>query len=82
MPDRPGRDPAEDRRRIGRAVAEWGALALASVSVLSALVVWHLVRRGRLIRENLGPPRVVQLPEGEPAAEPAPPDPSKAPEPD
>jgi hypothetical protein len=57
------RPSAEAHRRIARAAATWGLLTLGSVAVLAALIVWHLVRRGRLIRQNLGPPRVVRLPE-------------------
>jgi hypothetical protein len=49
----------EGRRRVGRAAATWLALALASIVTLGSLVVWHLIRRGRLIREGLGPPRIV-----------------------
>ena len=30
---------------------------------LGALLIWHFVRRGRLIRERLSPPRTVRLPE-------------------
>ncbi len=53
----------DDRRRIGRAVATWGGMTLSGVVLLTAFVLWHLVRRGRLLRDRLGPPRVVQLPE-------------------
>ena len=30
---------------------------------IGGLVIWHLVRRGRLIRERQGPPRIVRMPE-------------------
>jgi hypothetical protein len=53
----------EGRRRVGRAAATWLALALVSIVTLGALVVWHLIRRGRLIRESLGPPRIVDRPD-------------------
>jgi hypothetical protein len=53
----------EVRHRLGRALATWTALTLAAVVILGALVVWHLVRRGRLLRERLGPPRKVDLPD-------------------
>lgn len=56
----------EARRRIGRAYAEFLAVVLASVAGLSALVLWHLARRGRLIRDRLGPPRSVEWPRGLP----------------
>lgn len=37
-------------------------VGVATIAVLGALIVWHLLRRGRLIREGLSPPRPVQLP--------------------
>jgi hypothetical protein len=61
----PAVDP-EAYRRIGHAAATWLGLTLAAIAILSVGVIWHLVRRGRLIRERLGPPRAVQLPELEP----------------
>jgi hypothetical protein len=69
----------EARRRIGHAAATWLSLVLVAVAGLGALVVWHLVRRGRLIRERLGPPRVVRLPDLEPPATAAVPPPREEP---
>jgi hypothetical protein len=46
-------------------VALWGGLTLGGVAALGALVIWHLRRRGQLLRERLGPPRVVRWPEGD-----------------
>jgi hypothetical protein len=66
----------EDRRRIGRAAALWGYLALGSIVTMTALILWHLARRGRLIRDRLGPPRVVRLPELERPGPDGPPGPS------
>ena len=62
MPE-PRRPSPESRRRIAHATATWGFLTLGTVATLAALIIWHLIRRGRLIREGLGPPRVVRLPE-------------------
>lgn len=45
------------RAPVTRAVVGLLAVALVSVGALGALVVWHLLRRGRLIRDRLGPPR-------------------------
>jgi hypothetical protein len=61
----PKPDPAtpEARRRVRRLAATWGTLALGSIVTLVVLIVWHLIRRGRLIRQGLGPPRVVRLPD-------------------
>lgn len=53
----------EVRHRLGRALATWTALTLAAVVLLGALAVWHLVRRGRLLRDRLGPPRKVEVPD-------------------
>ena len=60
--ERPDLKP-EERVRIGRAVVTllgWGLFASA---VLGLLALWHLVRRGRVLRANLNPPKVVSLPE-------------------
>jgi hypothetical protein len=65
----------EAKRRVGRAAAIWGALALGSIVTITAMIIWHLIRRGRLIRERLQPPRKVDL------AVPMPADPGPAPEP-
>jgi hypothetical protein len=48
---------------LGRAVASLIGTALVAAVVLWVLIIWHLMRRGRLIRERLSPPRVVRLPE-------------------
>ena len=50
----------EIRRRVRRLAATWMGLVLGAVATLSALILWHLVRRGRLLRENLAPPREVR----------------------
>jgi hypothetical protein len=51
---------AARRRKIAYATKLWGLLALSGVGLLSAMAIWHLVRRGRLVRANLGPPRPVR----------------------
>ena len=53
----------EARSRLGRAVAVLLGTALVAMGAIGALVIWHLVRRGRLIRERLSPPRIVRMPE-------------------
>ena len=65
MPDASAADPRrrDARRRIGRVAATWGALTLVAVATLAGLILWHLIRRGRLIRQGLSPPRVVRLPD-------------------
>jgi hypothetical protein len=60
--------PPEDRTRIGRAVSALLAVGLASIAAIGVLAIWHLVRRGRLIREQLGNPRVAKLPISDPSA--------------
>jgi hypothetical protein len=64
--ERPDLKP-EDRKRIGRAVSGLLAAGLAGIAALGALAIWHLVRRGRLIRERLAPPKPVKLPEVDPS---------------
>ena len=47
---------------ISRAVVSLLGVSVFAIGAIGALVVWHLVRRGRLIREGLSPPRAVRLP--------------------
>jgi hypothetical protein len=49
----------EARPRVGKAIAALLGTGLVTLAVLGALLMWHIMRRGRLIRERLGPPRVV-----------------------
>jgi hypothetical protein len=51
------------RSRLGRAVAILLGTTLVAVAAVGALVIWHLIRRGRLIKQRLNPPRQVWLPE-------------------
>lgn len=53
----------EARRRLAQAVATLLGTALIALGAIGVLLIWHLVRRGRLIQERLNPPRIVQLPE-------------------
>ncbi|MEW4570187.1 hypothetical protein AB1L88_20160 [Tautonia sp. JC769] len=55
-------DPAA-RRRIGRAYAEFLAVVLVAIASITALVLWHLARRGRILRQNLGQPRRISWPD-------------------
>jgi hypothetical protein len=48
---------------LGRAVAVLLGTGLVALAALGALLIWHVVRRGRLIRERLHAPRLVRLPE-------------------
>ena len=76
MPDPPRRSSVpllnrddltpHDRVRIGRAASALLAVGLAAIAAIGSLAIWHLIRRGRLIRERLAPPRIVRLPEIEP----------------
>src|SRR5208337_3614829 len=53
----------EARPRLSRAVGSLLATALVAIAVLGLLLIWHLRRRAQLIRDRLGPPRVVSLPD-------------------
>jgi hypothetical protein len=55
------------RPRVSRAVASLLAASVAAIAVVGALIIWHLVRRGRLIREGLNHPRPVRWPAVEPS---------------
>ena len=54
------------RERVGWAVASLLGAGLATIAVLGVLLIWHVRRRARLIRERLGPPRAARLPEFDP----------------
>jgi hypothetical protein len=49
----------EDRKKIASATKLWGYLTLSGVVLLAALTIWHIIRRGRLLRSSLAPPRAV-----------------------
>jgi hypothetical protein len=53
----------EARSRLGRAVAALLGTFLVAVAVFGGLLIWHIRRRARLIRERLNAPRVVRLPD-------------------
>jgi hypothetical protein len=53
----------EARPRLGRAIAALLGTGLVALAAIGALAIWHLARRGRLIRERLNASRVVHLPE-------------------
>jgi len=53
----------EAKRRVGWAAVTWMGMALVVVATLGVFVIWHLVRRGRLIRDGQPPPRHIELPE-------------------
>lgn len=48
--------PAE-RRKIAKAATLWGGLVLTGTSLIAGLTIWHLIRRGRLLRDALDPPK-------------------------
>ncbi len=53
----------EVRPRLGRAIAMLLGTGLIAFAAVGGLLIWHIIRRGRLIRERLSAPRVVHLPE-------------------
>jgi hypothetical protein len=57
------------RGRVRSAVVSLLAASVASIAVVGALAIWHLVRRGRMIRQRLAPPRPVRWPPLEPETE-------------
>jgi hypothetical protein len=57
------REKPEARSRVGRAVAGLLGTTLVALAAVGGLLIWHLARRGRLIRDRLNPPRNVRLPE-------------------
>ncbi len=53
----------ESRPRLARAFAELIGATLVALVAVGGLLIWHIIRRGRVIRERLGQPRTVELPE-------------------
>lgn len=68
--DRRVRLRPEDRRNIARLTSLWGMLTLSGLTILAGMTIWHLIRRGRLIRSMLPPPRSVEPLEIPPPVEP------------
>jgi hypothetical protein len=53
----------KERARIGRAVGWLLVSGLSSITALGSLAIWHLIRRGRLLRESLANPKKIELPD-------------------
>lgn len=53
----------EARPRLAKAFGALLGTTLVAITAMSILLIWHLMRRARLIRERLNPPRMVKLPE-------------------
>jgi hypothetical protein len=70
--DPPARRDGPKRRRVGQALRLWGVVTLGGLVVLAALTLAYLVRRGRRLREQLGPARRVAWPEVPEPERPAP----------
>lgn len=56
-------DRPEARPRVRRAVWALMSTAVVSIAAIGALLIWHLSRRARLIREQLKPPRRSDFPD-------------------
>lgn len=70
MKDEPPKTPLrqllerpEARPRVKQAVASLLGVGVFAIGVIGVLVIWHLVRRGRLIRDRLSAPRDARLPD-------------------
>jgi hypothetical protein len=53
----------EARPQLRRAIGSLLGVVLVFVAVLGGLLIWHLMRRAQLIRNRLGSPRNVSLPD-------------------
>ena len=62
------REHPDARGRLARAVGSLMGAAIVGLAAIGLLLIWHLARRGRLIREGLSNPRAVRLPEVDPGA--------------
>jgi hypothetical protein len=48
----------EAHPRIGKAIAALLGTGLVTLAAMGALLIWHIKRRSRLLRERLDPPRI------------------------
>jgi hypothetical protein len=48
---------------VGTAFAWLTGAGITAFACFGALLIWHLVRRGRLIRDGLAPPKRIELPD-------------------
>jgi hypothetical protein len=48
------------RPRLGKAIAALLGTGLLTLAAVGGLLIWHIMRRARLIRERLNPPRIVR----------------------
>ncbi len=53
----------QSRRRLSRAIVALSSAALVALAAIGVLLAWHIRRRARLVRERLGPPRIVRWPD-------------------
>lgn len=58
--ERPELKP-EERVRIGRAAAVLLGWGLVASALLGLLALWHLIRRGRILRQGQPPPKPAPL---------------------
>jgi hypothetical protein len=47
----------EARPRLGKAIAALLGTGLVTLAALGGLLIWHIMRRARLMRERSNPPR-------------------------
>lgn len=57
--NRPARAAQGDRKLVAQAALLWGGVALSGMILIVILTVWHLIRRGRVIRASLAQPRPI-----------------------
>ena len=46
----------DHQQRIKDLVVLWQMLALAGITIVSILTIWHLKRRGMIVRNRIKPP--------------------------
>jgi hypothetical protein len=53
----------EARPQLGDAIGSLLKVVVVTLAIIGLLAIWHLRRRAQLIRERLGPPKDVSLPD-------------------
>ena len=62
----------QEKKRIGDAVVLWQLLTLLGVVVVSIFAIWHLKRRGAIVRSRIAPPVIRSGVDQPPASPPSP----------
>jgi hypothetical protein len=60
----PGNGPPEavKKSRIREAVVLWQLMTVGAIALIGSLIIWHLKRRGDLVKSKVSPPKMQSSP--------------------